>query len=341
MGSRIGRPRRLSPSFLRAEREKLHRYRTEVRRLHIAASGSPRAPLAVDFPYQVGWSYPHVSPTLTSGVFCQVFEAVGVGDMVTALHLPSCSLQRGQVLAVNTWTEHCIDYLVQFEQVELGHGVVPDDMLASHGPPPVLYARRRGADDGMGSLSHGQEGGGRAAAAGGREICMSWGGDERAAVSAQPQRTEEVRSVARHSGSSEELLEGMWEDSYRDATQFILTRGEGEARMSHADKDTQREREGAAAPSLACLFFLRRWSQGGTAAPPRQVSSESSGGGLDTDRDTAMTSFLCQKICTYYEPDGDLARRLTLLLGLVGGMGVGHSGKALLEQFQQRHSKGG
>jgi hypothetical protein len=69
-----------------------------------------------------------------------------VGDMVTVLHIASCSLQRGQVLAVNTWSEHLIDYLVQFDQVELGHGIVPDDMIAAHGVTAVLHRRRRAAE---------------------------------------------------------------------------------------------------------------------------------------------------------------------------------------------------
>jgi hypothetical protein len=138
IGSKIGRPRRFSPAFLSSEREKLQRYRQSARSIQFGYNSTL---LLHEFPYQVPSALsPTCSTTLTT---LQVYDPVDVGDCVTVYHIPTASLQRGQVLSLHSFSPSSAEYLIQFDSLALGHGVVSDDLIAIHGEVPVRYQRRR------------------------------------------------------------------------------------------------------------------------------------------------------------------------------------------------------
>jgi len=119
--SNWGRPRRLSGSFLKGERQKLSQYRDKVRDMQQCANRNPA-----------------VMPQVPRGWTFQVTRPIEVGQCVTAYHKKAKILQRGQVLTAD-YEHH--KYRIQFERAELGSFTVRDYDLVVHGLPKVLVPR--------------------------------------------------------------------------------------------------------------------------------------------------------------------------------------------------------
>ena len=58
-------------------------------------------------------------------------------------HIPTASLQRGQILSVNSFSSTKVEYLVQYDSLELGHALVSDDLIAIHGDVPIRLRRKK------------------------------------------------------------------------------------------------------------------------------------------------------------------------------------------------------
>lgn len=112
----MGRPRRLSTTFLREERAKLDRYRRDVR---LVQRGKAPAHSLQDSPFVY-----------------QVPVPLRVGQHVSALHPQSRSLAMGCVLTRDLARGI---YRVQFDRVELGVHRCMDTDIMPHGPVQLLY----------------------------------------------------------------------------------------------------------------------------------------------------------------------------------------------------------
>lgn len=73
-----------------------------------------------------------------------MYRPIRVGDYVTVYHSPSASLQRGQVLTVQSMSIYGATYRVQFDRVDLGSDVISDEYMAVHGDLEVMGPFRRG-----------------------------------------------------------------------------------------------------------------------------------------------------------------------------------------------------
>lgn len=66
-----------------------------------------------------------------------------VGDCVTVYHIPTASLQRGLVLSLHSYSPNAVEYLIQYDSLDLGHGIVSDELIAIHGDVPLRYQKKR------------------------------------------------------------------------------------------------------------------------------------------------------------------------------------------------------
>lgn len=114
--SAMGRPRRLSLAFLDEERDKLERYRRDVR---LVQQGKKPLYSTVDGPFVY-----------------QVPAPLSVGQRVSALHPFTRQLEVGAVLTVNIADGV---YRVQFDTPDLGVHRVRDTDILPHGPLALLY----------------------------------------------------------------------------------------------------------------------------------------------------------------------------------------------------------
>ena len=115
------KPRRLSQAFLRKERERLHRYRKDVREQQISGMAK--------------------SNSETRGLY-NIPAPLFVGQRVTAIHSG-----KGHVLAVGsilTCDPEAGEYRVQFDLPELGVEVCNDTDIMPHGVPRMLITRGDG-----------------------------------------------------------------------------------------------------------------------------------------------------------------------------------------------------
>jgi hypothetical protein len=114
----LGKPRRLSPAFLRREREKLAKYRGLVRAVQARPEAAPSL-------LPKNWKF-------------AVHERIQVGQCVTAYCRRAQLLQRGHVLTADYERSR---FRVQFERGELQSEICCDTDIAVHGVPLVVYAR--------------------------------------------------------------------------------------------------------------------------------------------------------------------------------------------------------
>ena len=265
---------------------------------------------------------------------------------MSTLHLPSCSIERGQVLAVSCWSELRIAYLVQFDQVELGHGVVSDDMIASHGPPQVLHRRRRVAE------LQAVEAGGRSGISGGGAV----GAEESCQTDRffQSLEQEGLAGQLRVDTSDvstplEDVLEGLWARCMRDAEKFVLL--SRRSRLQQQQQDAAPQSSGTRAetltaedmmgvPCVACLLFIRlQEKEDVLASHIHSAGAAGLSGEVNADADAAVSSFLGKKIGLYYDPSHEMSRTLCLLFGLANSLS--HRGRfssrTLLPQTQLQH----
>ncbi len=113
--SMMGKPRRLSQAFLQQEREKLTKYRNDVRIIQSSAN--------VD----MGAGGAGRGGGVIRGYHPPVPSKLAVGTRVTARHPGSRQLFNGKVLSLDGF-----EYYIQFDYPELGRHFVPDTQVMSH-----------------------------------------------------------------------------------------------------------------------------------------------------------------------------------------------------------------
>lgn len=299
-----------------------------------------------------------------------MLEPVEVGDVVTVLHTQSCSLQRGQVLAVNTWSEHAIHFIVQFDQVELGHGIVSDDMIAAHGVAAVLYGRRRAAevavgggenrggaplkeDEGQGEgnvlrtdqffarMQRSEQFASQSSISGSQKLFVNTENEEGGVVGVvggPRSMSDSSTLMGQDRGSLQSILEQLWHSCIEEAESFVLTRVQKEVISSGSSSGVSDAQMTGSdllkVPAMASLFFLRLRE---TDHAVQEEAGRRRAAGEELDADVIVSSFLASKMALYYEPGSDLTRKLALLFGLVNSLSRGDaSSRTLLEQAHHR-----